>query len=54
MSETVHISATIKTAIRDGVLAIAKADHERPFSQMVNILLDEAIKARKEQSKTEK
>jgi len=42
MQTTVHISATIKTAVRDGVLKIAK-EKEWSFSKAIDKLLEQAV-----------
>lgn len=47
----VPISATIESTTNDDVLEIAEKDNKRSFSAMLNILLCEAIAARKK-SKT--
>ena len=43
----VPISATIESTTNDDVLEIAEKDNKRSFSAMLNILLCEAIAARK-------
>jgi len=46
MQETIHISATIKTAVRDEVLKIAK-EKEWSFSKTIDHLLEQAVKPKK-------
>jgi len=46
MQETIHISATIKTAVRDEVLKIAR-EREWSFSKTIDHLLEQAVKPKK-------
>lgn len=47
-----HISATVKTITVEKINTIAKADHNRSFSSMVDILLAEAVEARESEGFT--
>ena len=48
------ISATIETTTADDVRKIAENDNKRSFSAMVDILLSEAISARKKSESVRK